>query len=98
QEESANSREQLFSVGSLGALNFIVRGLKDLPGRKSVILLSDGFQLFSRSGSNDRVMNAVRRTIDLANRSSVMIYTIDSRGLQTAGLTAADSVRFRGGA
>lgn len=97
QEESANTVEQLFSVGSLGALNFVVSGLKDLPGRKSVILVSDGFQLFSRSGSNDRVMDAVRRTIDLANRSSVMIYTIDSRGLQTAGLTAADSVRFRGG-
>lgn len=95
QEDAARSREALFSVGSLGALNFIVSGLKDLPGRKSVILMSDGFQLFSRSGSNDRVLEAVRRTVDLANRSSVMIYTIDSRGLQIAGLTAADNAGFR---
>lgn len=96
QEESASSREALFSVGSLGALNFVVRGLKDLPGRKSVILVSDGFQLLSQKGSNDRVLEAVRRTVDLANRSTVMIYTIDSRGLQTAGLTAADSVKYGG--
>jgi VWFA-related protein len=98
QLESERSREQLFSVGTLGAINFVVRGLRDLPGRKSVILLSDGFQMFSQGGSNDRVLESVRCLVDLANRSSVIVYTIDARGLQTAGLTAADNVRFRGGA
>jgi VWFA-related protein len=98
QQEAANAQVELLSVGTFGALNAVVRGLRDLPGRKSVILLSDGFQLFSRKGGNDRVLESVRRTVDLANRSSVNVYTIDARGLQTAALTAADSVRFRGGA
>ena len=29
--------ESSFTTGTLGAVNFIVRGLRDLPGRKSVI-------------------------------------------------------------
>src|SRR5215471_11142801 len=31
-------REELFTVGTLGAINYVVRGLQGLPGRKSVIL------------------------------------------------------------
>lgn len=30
-------REEFFSVGTLGALNFVLRGLRWLPGRKSVV-------------------------------------------------------------
>src|SRR5438128_4110394 len=36
--QSTQYRDDIFSVGTLGALNFIVRGLRELPGRKSVIL------------------------------------------------------------
>ena len=90
-------REELFSVGTLGALNFIVRGLRELPGRKSLILFSDCFRLFineinARNEVNARVLDALRRLTDLANRASVVIYTIDARGLQTLGLTAADNL------
>ena len=86
-------REDIFAVGTLGALNYIVRGLRELPGRKSVVLISDGFKIFSRSDpeGSERILMALRRLIDLANRASVVIYTIDARGLQTLGLTAADS-------
>jgi VWFA-related protein len=86
-------REDVFAVGTLGAINYIVRGLRELPGRKSVILLSDGLNVFSRSSlsSSDRVLTALRRLTDLANRASVVIYTMDARGLQFLGLTAADS-------
>lgn len=86
-------REDVFAVGTLGALNFVVRGLRDLPGRKSVILFSDGFRLFRRDGaseSNQRILESLRRLTDLANRASVVVYTIDARGLQTLGATAAD--------
>jgi VWFA-related protein len=71
-------QEEIFAVGALGALNFIVRGMRELPGRKSVMLFSDGFTL--RPGS-DRVLQAVRQLTDLANRASVVFYTIDPRGL-----------------
>lgn len=87
-------REDLFAVGTLGAVNYIVRGLRTLPGRKSVVLLSDGFKIFSRSDptGNPRVLNALKNLTDLANRASVVIYTIDARGLVNTSLNAADSV------
>jgi VWFA-related protein len=92
-EDVAQYREDLFAVGTLGALNYIVKGLRELPGRKSVVLISDGFKIFSRSEpqGSDRILMALRGLTDLANRASVVIYTMDARGLQTLGLTAADS-------
>ena len=86
-------REDLFAVGTLGAVNHVVRGLRELPGRKSVILISDGLKIFNQSDpGSSRVLNALRRLTDLANRASVVIYTIDARGVQFLGLTAADSI------
>lgn len=93
---SATSREEMFTTGTLGAISLIVRGLRDLPGRKSVVLLSDGIALFKSRDpqGNFRILEAVRRIVDLANRASVVVYTIDARGLQTTGLTPADSTAF----
>jgi VWFA-related protein len=86
-------REDLFAVGTLGAVNYIVRGLRELPGRKSILLISDGFTIFNRSepSGSERVLNALRHLTDQANRASVVIYTMDARGLPTLSLTAADS-------
>jgi VWFA-related protein len=100
REDSENAIEDFqsatFATGTLGALRFIVNGMKELPGRKSVILFSDGFKLvqrneqgFSETGS---VLNFLRQLVDTANRASVVFYTIDARGLQTTGITAEDSV------
>ncbi len=90
-----NFREDIFATGTLGAVNYIIRGMKELPGRKSIMLLSDGFQLFSNgeTGFKDttRVYDSINRLVDLANRSSVVVYTMDARGLQTLGLTAEDN-------
>lgn len=86
-------REEVFTVGTLGALNYVVRGLKELPGRKSTVLFTDSLELFnSTGGSNYRTLDALRRLIDLANRSSVVFYTIDPRGLQTINDTAGNSL------
>jgi len=95
QDNLDQFHDEIYSVGTLGALNFIVRGLRELPGRKSVVLFSDGFQVFNREGSNQRVLDSLRRLVDLANRASVVIYTIDARGLQTLMLGAADDVSGR---
>jgi VWFA-related protein len=86
-------REDVLSVGTLGAVSYVVRGLRELPGRKSVLLVSDGFRLFNRKdpGSSQRILESLRVLTDQANRASVTIYTMDARGLQTLGLTAADS-------
>jgi VWFA-related protein len=85
-------REEIFSVGTLGALNYVVRGMRELPGRKSILLMSDGIQIFNKDdpARSTRVLEALRRLTDLANRASVVIYSMDARGLQTLGLNAAD--------
>jgi VWFA-related protein len=85
--------ENVYAAGTLGALNFVVRGLRELPGRKSVVLVSDGLRIFSPGGS-EWVLNSLRRLTDLANRASVVIYTMDARGPQPTHLTAADSTAF----
>jgi VWFA-related protein len=85
-------KDDLFSVGTLGAINYIIRGLREMPGRKAVVLLSDTMTLFdTQGGENYRTVQALRRLTDLANRASVVIYTIDPRGLPVLNLTAADN-------
>jgi VWFA-related protein len=92
-EDVDQLREDHFAVGTLGALNYVVKGLRELPGRKSILLLSDGFKLFNRDdpGRSSRVYLAVERLIDQANRAAVVVYTMDAGGLQTLNYTAADS-------
>jgi len=88
-------RSSVFATGTLGALKYIVQGMGQLPGRKSVILFSDGFKLFETDSSgfqeSGRVLDFVKQLIDTANRASVVFYTIDPRGLQYTGMTAADA-------
>ncbi len=102
--EFTNYREQISSVGTIGAMRYVMDGLRDLPGRKSVILLSDGLPIFPRVNSvmGDRssvdnssrdIVNALRNLTEIANRASVVIYTMDVRGLATLGMNAADDTQ-----
>jgi len=92
QEAADDFRDEVFAVGTLGAINYVVRGMRELPGRKSIILFSDGFSLQRPTAEfRDRLLGSLRRLIDLATRASVVIYTVDSRGLVDTGPTAADS-------
>lgn len=86
-------KDEVFTVGTLGALNYVVRGLRELPGRKSAVLLTDALDLFSSTGGqNYYVLDSLRRLIDLANRSSVVFYTIDARGLLSGNDSAANAL------
>src|SRR5207248_3672465 len=64
-------REELFSVGTLGALNYVVKGMRELPGRKSILLVSDGIKIFNRDdpSRSTRVLDALRRLTDPPNRA-----------------------------
>ena len=87
--------------GDLRSLNQIIRGMRDLPGRKSVMLLSDGFALttFGIGGLTDfSVYENVRRVVDSANRASVVINTMDTRGLVDTSFTAAEDLTGSNGA
>ena len=86
-------REGIVAAGTLGAIRYVVNGLRELPGRKAVVLFTENLKLFNREGENDRVMQGVRQLEDAANRASVLIYSIDPRGLETLQLTAADDTR-----
>jgi VWFA-related protein len=66
------------TVTTLSTLENIIRGLRDLPGRKVIVLLSDGFLL--GGFSNGRHFD-VRRITDAATRAGVVIYSLDTRGL-----------------
>ena len=85
-------RRDMFTVGTLGALHYVIKGLQALPGRKSIVLFSDGFKIPREDRfDNDRIVEILRELTDFANRAAVVLYTIDARGLQTNGLAAGDS-------
>ncbi len=95
EKEIEEFRNENFSVGTLGALNYVIRGMRDLPGRKAVMLFSEGFALTQKDGLSNipkptRIQNAMRVLADLANRSSVVIYTLDPRGLQEPVMANAE--------
>jgi VWFA-related protein len=80
-------------VGSLGVLRYAIRGLDRLPGRKVLFFLSDGIPLQARDGQVLRAVDQLRDLSDLANRSAVVLNTIDIRGLfDTSMIEARDRV------
>lgn len=73
-----NQQNTSITVSTLYTLENVIRGLRDLPGRKIIVLLSDGFLL--GGFSNGRHFD-VRRITDAATRAGVVIYSLDTRGL-----------------
>ena len=106
--------------GTVRALRFILAGMRTLPGRKAMVLLSDSLPLdlpnveslergpikpqrpMDDAPDADSVRNegetqfgnehVLRKVVELANRSSVVIYAVDTRGTKPINLTAADSL------
>lgn len=79
------------AILALSVSNFLVDSLRQIPGRKSLVLVSGGLPLFdlSRSGSIAGDLTQVfRQLTDNATRSGVVINTLDVRGLTTAGAVA----------
>ena len=91
-EEMEESRAGQYSVGTIGTINAIIRGLGEMPGRKSVVLISEAFRMFTAQGRNVELVQALRRLTDEANANSVAIYTIDASGLQSYTFEASDRV------
>lgn len=90
-KELLQFRAETLSAGTFGSLSYVIRGLKDLPGRKSIVFFAESFRISSAKGRNDRLLNAMNKVADEANRASVVIYTQDASGLQPLNFTAADS-------
>jgi VWFA-related protein len=85
--------KSMSASGTLGALNLAIRGARDLPGRKAIIFVSEGFPLNDEDGPDTRVRTALDHVIDQATRAGVVIYSLDARGLQSGGLQASDNLK-----
>lgn len=96
------SRSDNFAVGTLGVISQTITGMRNLPGRKAIILFSEGFALFQKEAnatvaSQTKATESIKAVTDLANRASVVIYTIDPRGLENVQMfQAQDNVRESG--
>src|SRR5229473_1515779 len=73
QLRSALSTQQTRPV--LAALAEISEGLRSIPGKKTLVMFSQGFV------ATEALDWQVQSTIDIANRANVAIYIIDSGGL-----------------
>jgi VWFA-related protein len=63
---------------TLRLLEGLMRTAAQMPGRKLVFVISDGFYLSDRkAGSIDKI----KRVTDAAGRAGVVIYTLDARGI-----------------
>ncbi len=102
-----NSR---LALQSLAVVKQTVKELKPLPGRKALLLVSEGFlegsslattqlhyvywPLDALYGDAIDVIGTIRRLGDFAARSGVVIDVVDPRGLVTGGLNAEQSVPY----
>ncbi len=82
-QNEANARFKAFRnpakvVDTLGAVAYAIQGLRQMPGRKAIALFSDGFP------------QSAAGIVEQANRASVVVYTLDPRGLASFFLTAVD--------
>jgi VWFA-related protein len=85
-----NIEKELATMGTLGAIQYVIRGVAQLPGRKSILLLSDGFRLTDADMKYGNVLSLLRSVVDESNRAGVVLYGIDLRGLAATAPTAAD--------
>ncbi len=69
-------------------LEGLMRTVAQLPGRKVLFLISDGFYLNDKqTGSQDRI----KKITDAAGRAGVVIYTLDARGLVSEALDVTNN-------
>ncbi|HEX7996978.1 MAG TPA: VWA domain-containing protein [Pyrinomonadaceae bacterium] len=66
------------TIDTLSSLESLMRSSAQLPGRKLVFFISDGFYLNDRNtGYGDKL----KRITDAAVRAGVVVYSLDARGL-----------------
>ncbi|HKO96310.1 MAG TPA: VWA domain-containing protein [Pyrinomonadaceae bacterium] len=97
-DDARQLQDVMLGTPGLTATNYVIKAMRDLPGRKAVMLFSDGMPPLGRNtggSSASLIRDALLRLVDSANRAGVTIYTVDSRGLVVEGLTAADLVSVR---
>jgi VWFA-related protein len=83
----------VYAQASLGTMRYIMRGMNELPGRKIMMLFSDGIQINSDTvkSRSSVAYEILQDLVEYANRSSVVVYTFDTKGLKSMSIQASDS-------
>ena len=108
QEDKIDSVNRA-TLETTASLRRVIRGMVDLPGRKSVVLLTDGLRLTSPDegspfGGTDfgtgaflsPIYESMRKLADESVRAGVVLYAIDTRGLSSLNPTASDRLKNQG--
>ncbi len=73
---------------TLRMLEGLMRTAAQLPGRKLLFMISDGFYLADKkTGSPEKI----KRITDAAGKAGVVIYTLDARGLISEGIDVTNN-------
>ncbi|HEX5833466.1 MAG TPA: VWA domain-containing protein [Pyrinomonadaceae bacterium] len=73
---------------TLRLLEGLMRTAAQIPGRKLVFVISDGFYLTDvKTGAIDRI----KKVTDAAGRAGVVIYTLDARGIINEGVDVTNN-------
>jgi VWFA-related protein len=85
-QDQDRQRAFLLAAASLDGLQSVVKALEPIDGRKTVIFLSDGLKVGRSTKAFDRLEDAANG----ANRSSLVVYTLDPRGVTPLNFEADD--------
>ncbi len=80
--------------GTIGVVKFALNGLRRVGGRKILFLLSENLPIADGNNLYVNSFSKTRNLIELANRTSVVINSIDVRGLVAPGAQASDSFKI----
>jgi len=88
---SEDANKTLRAFMSLGTASFVVDSMKQLPGRKSLVLISGGLPIFSSQAGTalDNISVFLNQLTDRATRAGVAIHTLDIRGLDAQSAVAS---------
>jgi VWFA-related protein len=83
-----NETQRLFrGLFSLTTAGYVIDSMKDIPGRKSMVLISGGVPIFEVSNTGSVFSNItylLNQLTDKAVRAGVVINTLDPRGLKAS--------------
>jgi VWFA-related protein len=79
----------------LALLQGLMRTMAQLPGRKLMFLISDGFYLDEHTGAS---REKIRKITEAAGRAGVIIYTLDARGIISENIDVNNNNRIADGA
>jgi len=91
---NSNAQERgIYAQTSLGALKYVLAGMKSLPGRKAMLYFSDGIDIGNPATKSraSSVFDYLQDVAEMANRSSVVVYTFDAKGMRSMSIGASES-------